>query len=58
VPPSQRLIKVGGQTQPLKVDVRLYTYGGKVLLSAARMYRGQATNMRTPGGGFAPVFQI
>jgi hypothetical protein len=58
VPPSERLIKVGGQTEPLKVDVRLYTYGAKVLLSAARMYRGQATNMRTPGGGFAPVFQI
>jgi hypothetical protein len=58
VPPSERLIKVGGQAQPLKVDVRLYTYGGKVLLTAARMYRGQATNMRTPGGGFAPVFQV
>lgn len=58
VPPSERLINVGGQAQPLKVDVRLYTYGGKVLLTAARMYRGQATNMRTPGGGFAPVFQV
>lgn len=58
VPPSERLIKVAGETQPLKVDVRLYTYGDKVLLTAARMYRGQATNMRTPGGGFAPVFQV
>jgi len=27
-----------------------------VLLYAARMYQGQTTNFRTPGGGFAPVF--
>jgi hypothetical protein len=58
VPPSERLLKVGGETRPLKVDVRLFTYGGQVLLSAARMYRGQATNLRTVGGGFAPVFQV
>jgi uncharacterized circularly permuted ATP-grasp superfamily protein len=58
VPPSQRLIKVAGETQPMKVDVRLYTYAGKVLLTAARMYRGQATNLSTAGGGFAPVFQV
>ena len=49
---------MAGETQPLKVDVRLYTYGDKVLLTAARMYRGQATDMKTPGGGFAPVFQV
>jgi hypothetical protein len=29
-----------------------------VLLAAARLYRGQTTNFRTPGGGFAPVFVI
>jgi hypothetical protein len=39
----------------LKVDVRLYTYRGELLLAAARLYRGQATNLRTPGGGFAPL---
>jgi hypothetical protein len=38
----------------LKVDVRLYTFAGTVLLAAARLYQGQTTNMRTPGGGFAP----
>jgi hypothetical protein len=26
-----------------------------VQLLAARLYQGQTTNMRTPGGGFAPV---
>jgi len=40
------------------MDVRLYTYDGKVLLTAARLYQGQATNLRTPGGGFAPVFVV
>jgi hypothetical protein len=39
----------------MKVDVRNYTYAGQVLLSAARLYQGQTTNFRTPGGGFAPV---
>jgi hypothetical protein len=42
----------------LKVDVRLYTFGGIVLLFAARLYRGQTTNMRTPGGGFAPLLEV
>lgn len=41
---------------PLKVDIRLYTYGGKVLLTLARLYQGQATNLRTTGGGFAPIW--
>jgi hypothetical protein len=42
----------------LKVDVRNYVYAGHVQLLAARLYRGQTTNFRTPGGGFAPVFFI
>ena len=25
------------------------------ILLAARLYQGQTTNLRTPGGGFAPV---
>jgi hypothetical protein len=40
----------------LKVDLRNYAYQGRVLLRAARLYQGQTTNFRTPGGGFAPVF--
>lgn len=58
VPPSERLIEVDGAPLALKVDVRLYTYEGRTLLTAARIYRGQATNLRTPGGGFAPLFQL
>lgn len=40
---------------PLKYDVRCYVYDGRVQLVAARLYQGQTTNFRTPGGGFAPV---
>jgi hypothetical protein len=29
---------------------------GAIQLVAARLYQGQTTNFRTPGGGFAPVF--
>lgn len=39
----------------MKVDIRNYAYRGEVQLLAARLYQGQTTNMRTPGGGFAPV---
>lgn len=57
-PPSERMIDHDGEVQPHKLDVRLYTYDGVPLLAAARLYRGQTTNFRTPGGGFAPVFVL
>ena len=53
VPPSER--HLNSSDGPLKVDIRCYAYAGKVLSYAARMYQGQTTNFRTPGGGFAPV---
>jgi hypothetical protein len=53
--PGLRNVRHDGAPAALKVDVRLYTYEGEILLTAARLYRGQTTNMRTPGGGFAPV---
>ncbi len=55
VPPSERLIEVDGVLTDLKFDIRAYVYAGQVQLLAARMYTGQTTNFRTPGGGFAPV---
>ncbi|WP_244649994.1 hypothetical protein [Chelatococcus composti] len=58
VRPSERMIKIDEIPQARKMDVRLYTYDGQVLLVAARLYQGQTTNFRTPGGGFAPVFVI
>lgn len=58
VPPSQRLIEVDGVQTDLKFDIRAYAYAGQVQLLAARMYTGQTTNFRTPGGGFAPVVVV
>jgi hypothetical protein len=58
VRPSERMIKIDDAAQTRKLDVRLYTYDGRVLLTAARLYQGQTTNFKTPGGGFAPVFVI
>lgn len=57
---AQALVAPSGRhpapdASPLKVDIRCYAYQGRVLLYAARMYQGQTTNFRTPGGGFAPV---
>lgn len=53
--PSERRVQVEGDPQVRKMDVRLYTYAGSTILAAARLYQGQTTNFRTPGGGFAPV---
>ncbi len=56
--PGQRMIRLDGVPTLRKVDVRLYTYKAQALLVAARIYQGQTTNFRTPGGGFAPVLIV
>ncbi len=58
VPPSARRLEVAGEAVELKLDLRNYVYDGRVQLIAARLYRGQTTNFRTPGGGFAPVLEV
>lgn len=58
VPPAQRGMLLDQQTTELKMDIRAYAYQGKLQLLAARLYQGQTTNFRTPGGGFAPVFVV
>jgi hypothetical protein len=40
----------------LKIDLRANVWRGRVIQLAARLYEGQTTNFRTPGGGFAAVF--
>lgn len=57
-PPSERVVKVDDAHEVRKTDFRLYVYDGEILLVAARLYQGQTTNFRTPGGGFAPVFVV
>lgn len=54
-PPS--LTPVPGE-KPMKTDLRVYAYRDRVLGVAARLYHGQVTNLRTPGGGFARVVRI
>jgi hypothetical protein len=56
IAPSQRRLRQNGTETALKLDIRNYVYDGQVQLLAARLYQGQTTNFRTPGGGFAPVF--
>lgn len=51
-PPSLRVL---GNGQTLKADVRCYATADDTIGFAARLYQGQTTNMRTPGGGFAAV---
>jgi hypothetical protein len=56
VQPSETVVEVDGESQVMKTDIRAYVYQGTVQLFVARLYQGQTTNFRTPGGGFAPVF--
>lgn len=48
----------GPETPDMKFDLRQYVYAGHVQWTAARMYQGQTTNFRTPGGGFSPVYTV
>ncbi len=56
VQPGLRRIDGTTDLRPMKFDLRAFVYDGKVQWTAARVYQGQTTNFRTPGGGFAPVF--
>lgn len=57
--PGERSVCVSeAEATPLKFDVRCYVYDGRIQLVAARLYQGQTTNFRTPGGGFAPVHVV
>ncbi|MBC7944125.1 MAG: hypothetical protein H7X91_02405 [Burkholderiales bacterium] len=58
VSPGERVMGTTEHPEHLKFDLRYYTYDGVVQWTAARMYQGQTTNFRTPGGGFAPVYSI
>lgn len=54
--PGERRVEAADSTQAMKFDLRAYAYAGQVQWVAARLYQGQTTNFRTPGGGFAPVY--
>lgn len=56
VPPS--VSPPCGERPAMKTDFRLFVYRTRVLGVTARLYQGQVTNLRTPGGGFAPVRRV
>jgi hypothetical protein len=58
VPPSERRMQRGPEATAMKLDLRNYVYAANVQLVAARLYQGQTTNFRTPGGGFAAVYPV
>ncbi len=58
VAPGQRTMEPEDDASVLKFDVRDYVYDGAIQWVAARLYQGQTTNFRTPGGGFAPVYSL
>jgi len=58
MPPSERSSGPEDAPEKLKFDIRSYCYDGQVQWTAARVYQGQTTNFRTPGGGFAVVYRV
>ena len=58
VHPSERQLQVADQSVELKLDLRHYVYLGETQITCARLYQGQTTNFRTPGGGFAQVVEV
>lgn len=54
-PPGEVAVSNDNTLSTLKFDVRCYVYSGQIQSLAARVYQGQTTNFRTPGGGFALV---
>ena len=56
VAPGERAMREHDSVKGMKFDLRAYAYAGAVQWVAARLYQGQTTNFRTPGGGFAPVY--
>lgn len=58
VQPSERQLQIGDQAVELKLDLRHYVYQGQTQTVCARLYQGQTTNFRTPGGGFAQVVVV
>lgn len=56
VAPGERIVDGPDPAKSMKFDLRAYAYDGIVQWVAARLYQGQTTNFRTPGGGFSPVY--
>ncbi|HEY8121297.1 MAG TPA: hypothetical protein VII78_08265 [Myxococcota bacterium] len=54
-PPGLVRVETTDGPREMKFDVRAYAYRDRVLLLGARVYEGQVTNLRSPGGGFSAI---
>ena len=55
VEPGLVTVETADGSRAMKFDVRAYAYRERVLLLGARVYQGQVTNLRSPGGGFSAI---
>ncbi len=55
VDPGLTMVDTPEGSRQMKFDVRAYAYRDEILLLGARVYEGQVTNFRTPGGGFSAI---
>ena len=55
VEPGEIAVETSEGPRHMKFDVRAYAYRDQVLLLGARVYQGQVTNLRSPGGGFSAI---
>ncbi len=55
IEPSEVEVETLEGPRTMKFDVRAYAYRDRVLLLGARVYQGQVTNLRSPGGGFSAI---
>ncbi len=53
--PGRVPVETGDGPREMKFDLRAYAYRDRVLLLGARVYEGQVTNLRSPGGGFSAI---
>ncbi len=53
--PGLVVVETEAGSRSMKFDIRAYAYRDRIYALGGRVYEGQVTNMRTPGGGFAPV---
>ena len=55
VEPGEISVETSDGPCAMKFDVRAYAYRDEILLLGARVYQGQVTNLRSPGGGFSAI---
>ena len=55
VEPGEIQVETSEGARTMKFDVRAYAYREEILLLGARVYQGQVTNLRSPGGGFSAI---